>query len=371
MELLMGSLHLEERRCFASMVQSESVTASELYCLAKGLDEKGFASNQVIFHFKSPAAVHGAASRLFYSLRLAACGAFLHAARTGDLDLQNQLDSPRMMACCSTWTGLAHIQKETRKYEDKIEEGLQPAEVSRSSGNCGLPDEFKMINPASRISVTVSRTMLRSCSMICHTEISRMTERVLGCLQGTVLCIKVEGQGFCDLDLADVSNYRSLVDAVLLTLPEYADIGKQRMNAVSMSDQERRNAASQSNGGEQTSASRSDEHDRLVYWSTLSCTYYGKLLDGRCFSVSSDEISRKLEVALDSDDKLTVFLDSHAKIPVILAVMMLYMLRGSARETEILRLRTGVTNLFFAKEMMADVRPSLRPGTELTCELLV
>jgi len=67
MQMLIGSMHLEKKETYRDIVESE-VTMAELYCLVKGIHKQKMGESKVIFNFKGPATVQGAASRLFYRL---------------------------------------------------------------------------------------------------------------------------------------------------------------------------------------------------------------------------------------------------------------------------------------------------------------
>lgn len=351
MQLLIGSLHLEQLQNYNSMMGTDT-TMAELYCLGMAVKQQNFGESEVFFNFKGPATVHATASRLFYSLRIAACGACVHAARVGDMGLQNLLVGPKIFTNSSTWIAIARLQKSTKGYESKLEEGLEPAKHAVSSANVTIPDVFTITHPLRQSVVKITRTMFSNCVRACHKEITELTRGIINLLRHkSINTFDLNQQAHGTLDLADDAVYQAFEVSILSRLPQLRDPGSYKVIDVSSVVHEKKPGS--------------------IYSSTLSCLYTVTLDNGCDVEVESSEVARLLLEVLGEEANLRLLVDAHHKIAVVIGTLMTFCLRGSPRDSEILRFRCGITNRWFSRTMKCDLMGSNAPGSEIRDELLV
>jgi hypothetical protein len=351
MQLLIGSLHIEEKQSYVSMMET-GVSLAELYCLGLAVKRQTLEESTVYFNFKGPATVHAAASRLFYSLRIAACGACVHAARVGELGLQQLLVGPKVFTNSSTWIALARLQKSTKGYESKLEEGLEPAKTSVSTPGTSIPDIFSITHSTRQDVVIITRSMFSNSVRACHREITRFTRLIIQMMRNHKLnAYHLNQDSHCVLDLGIESVYEAFETSLLSCLPTFHDPGHYKVIEVPSVV-----------GGERKST---------VFASTLSCVYLVVLDDGCQVQVASTEVARLLSCLMRSEVNLSLLVDAHYKVAVILGTLLTFSLRGSPRDSEILRFRCGVTNKWFARNMKCDLMGSNAPGSDVKDELLV
>lgn len=353
MTLVIASLGLTDSEDYGEMVAKRYADA-ELYCLAKALLKTHQGKGRVLFNFKGPASLHGAASRIFYDVRLTACGACLHAYRTDDGRLQNLFPSADVFIQSRTWRALARLQKVARSYEGKIEEGIEPASISKSSEELLVPDTFTIKHPSRGGVVLVTRTMLANATRRSHDSLSEMTVELLSVLSKTKIVVRSIPSGVeVELDLSKDHNWDSLKTSLLSSLPNIQEPG---------------HVWCLTHKSQQPDGRFGNE----VYGSTVSARYSFAATDGSLYEVDSITIAKCLAGILECNEVyLQTFVSRHQQYPTIFGTLFLYVLRGAPRDTEILRFRTGVTNKFGSASMKSDLCPHNTPGTASVDELLV
>jgi hypothetical protein len=290
MQLLIGSLHLEQLQSYSSMMETD-VTMAELYCLGMAVKRQDCGESDIFFNFKGPSTVHATASRLFYSLRIAACGACVHAARVGDLGLQKLLVGPKVFTNSSTWIAIARLQKSTKGYESKLEEGLEPAKYSISSANIAIPDVFTITHPSRQTVVKITRTMFGNCVRECHKDITEMTRGIIRLLcQKKIKCFFLKEKELGELDLNDPGVYQAFEVSVLSRLPQLRDPGSYKVIDVPLYNLGKLNGS--------------------IFSSTLSCLYTVTLDNGSEVEVESMEIARLLSEVLGKETNLRLLVDA-------------------------------------------------------------
>jgi superfamily II DNA or RNA helicase len=344
--LVIASLHLEEKDDYGSMIKN-GYTDAELFCLAKGVNEEMHEDGAVMFNFKGPYTMHQAASGIAFVIRLLACAGCFHAHTSQDKQLQTLLSGPEVFVQSRTWVALARMQRIARSYEDKIEEGLEPAVATKSKKELDIDDVFRIKHPKTKAVVTITRNMLCNATARSHHDLKQISLSLLDFLKTKqILVFNVSDSRTEELDLSVPSHWNAFEVGVTGVLPQILDPGSFRLLTASKLNQNLRVRNS-------------------IYASTVAAKYTISLSDGRCYTVESHIIASLVSKQMEEDGEyLDQFLRHHRQFPIIFGALFSYVLRGAPRDTEILKFRCGVTNLFHTTGMKPDLKSVISDDSE-------
>jgi len=332
------SLQISSDQDYQGMVL-KTRTLPSLYAMAKAIHVSLRQNASYVYRIESPATIHGATSALLHTLRVAFVGCMVHAALSGDLDLQRALPSVRALSTSAAVMELSTLARVCKGYEQFLSEGIEPATHHVVDGD----DVFRIrYSCDGSLFHSFTRRHFRNALVRACSEIESVFRGLLReCLEGKTLRTSLQDCGSRRDIVLDETHLEILLDYLFHTHALFYEPGT-HVQCVDEATAKRRRSG------------RPKSVDLQA--STVSARFCLRLPCGQYVFVYSSHLAPLVADLLYRDVEFRGRYDlADFRLRTLFGGLMQFGMRGTPRPWEMLAWKPGVNNESTIKELRADI----------------